>query len=120
MRTAKPFNPLLGETYECDRTEDRGWRCISEQVSHHPPTAALYCEGRGWVCWQDFTMSSKFRGNSLEIVPLGLAHLKFTESGNHYTWRKVTTIVHNIVVGKLWVDQVGDMVIKNHKTGDST
>ena len=27
----KPFNPLLGETYECIR-EDRGWRFISEQV----------------------------------------------------------------------------------------
>jgi oxysterol-binding protein 1 len=32
-RTGKPFNPLLGETYECDRTDDLGWRCISEQVS---------------------------------------------------------------------------------------
>jgi len=27
----KPFNPLLGQTYECIR-EDRGWRFISEQV----------------------------------------------------------------------------------------
>lgn len=32
-RTNKPFNPLLGETYECDRRDDLGWRCISEQVS---------------------------------------------------------------------------------------
>ena len=32
-RTAKPFNPLLGETYECDRTADLGWRAINEQVS---------------------------------------------------------------------------------------
>lgn len=31
-RTGKPFNPLLGETYECDRTDDYGWRCIAEQV----------------------------------------------------------------------------------------
>ena len=27
----KPFNPLLGETYECVR-EDKGWKFISEQV----------------------------------------------------------------------------------------
>jgi hypothetical protein len=27
----KPFNPLLGETYECLR-EDKGFRYISEQV----------------------------------------------------------------------------------------
>lgn len=31
-RTGKPFNPLLGETYECDRTYDYGWRSIAEQV----------------------------------------------------------------------------------------
>ena len=28
----KPFNPVLGETYECIR-EDRGFKYISEQVS---------------------------------------------------------------------------------------
>ena len=32
-RTTKPFNPLLGETYECDRTDDLGWRSVAEQVS---------------------------------------------------------------------------------------
>jgi len=28
----KPFNPILGETYECIR-EDRGFKYISEQVN---------------------------------------------------------------------------------------
>ena len=32
MRLAKPFNPLLGETYECDRRAERGWRAFLEQV----------------------------------------------------------------------------------------
>lgn len=31
-RTTKPFNPLLGETFECDRTTDLGWKSIAEQV----------------------------------------------------------------------------------------
>ena len=32
-RTSKPFNPLLGETYELDRTgEQQGWRAVCEQV----------------------------------------------------------------------------------------
>ena len=34
-RSSKPFNPLLGETYECDRTEDYGWWAVAEQVSSH-------------------------------------------------------------------------------------
>ncbi|KAF5399351.1 Oxysterol-binding protein 1 [Paragonimus heterotremus] len=32
VRVSKPFNPLLGETYECDRTDDLGWRYLAEQV----------------------------------------------------------------------------------------
>ncbi|XP_065078582.1 oxysterol-binding protein 1 isoform X2 [Ochlerotatus camptorhynchus] len=114
-RTGKPFNPLLGETYECDRTDDLGWRCINEQVSHHPPMAAQYCEGRGWRCWQEFTMTSKFRGKYIQIVPLGYAHVEFPATGNKFTWRKVTTTVHNIIVGKLWVDNHGDMEIFGEK-----
>ena len=33
-RTSKPFNPLLGETFEYDRTDDLGWRSLAEQVVH--------------------------------------------------------------------------------------
>ncbi|XP_071179545.1 oxysterol-binding protein 1-like isoform X2 [Mytilus edulis] len=117
-RSTKPFNPLLGETYECDRMDDYGWKSIAEQVSHHPPMASQHCEGRGWETWQEFTMTSKFRGAYLQIIPLGISHAKFTKSGNHYTWRKVTTTVHNIIVGKLWVDNHGEMDIINHKNGD--
>lgn len=114
-RTGKPFNPLLGETYECDRTDDLGWRCLSEQVSHHPPMAAQFCEGRGWKSWQEFTMTSKFRGKYIQVVPLGNAHVEFTASGNRFSWRKVTTTVHNIIVGRLWVDNHGDMEIIGEK-----
>lgn len=32
---SKPFNPVLGETYECIR-EDKGFRFFSEQVAIHP------------------------------------------------------------------------------------
>ena len=40
-RKCKPFNPMLGETFECDRLDDLGWRSIAEQVSHHPPGSAF-------------------------------------------------------------------------------
>lgn len=31
-RTGKPFNPLLGETFELDRLEECGYRSLCEQV----------------------------------------------------------------------------------------
>lgn len=118
VRTGKPFNPLLGETFECDRTEDLGWKSIAEQVSHHPPMLAMHAQGRGWTCWSEFSISSKFRGKYLQVTPLDISHLQFEDSGYHFTWRKVTTTVHNIIVGKLWIDNHGEMTIVNHVTDD--
>ncbi|CAA0833140.1 Oxysterol-binding protein-related protein 1D [Striga hermonthica] len=46
-RQCKPFNPLLGETYEAD-FPDKGLRFFSEKVSHHPVVVACHCEGRDW------------------------------------------------------------------------
>ncbi|XP_008571230.1 PREDICTED: oxysterol-binding protein 2 isoform X2 [Galeopterus variegatus] len=118
-RIAKPFNPMLGETFELDRLDDMGLRSLCEQVSHHPPSAAHYVFSKhGWSLWQEITISSKFRGKYLSIMPLGAIHLEFQASGNHYVWRKSTSTVHNIIVGKLWIDQSGDIEIVNHKTND--
>ena len=123
-RLGKPFNPLLGETFEFDRRDDLGYRMICEQVSHHPPIAAMYVESAdvgpnsGWTYWAEICVTSKFRGKYININPLGTAHLKFHASGNHYTWQKVTTTVHNIILGTIWVDQSGDAEVINHKTGD--
>jgi hypothetical protein len=46
-RVAKPFNPLLGETFEYARP-DKGYRFLVEQVSHHPPIGAVYSEAARW------------------------------------------------------------------------
>ncbi|KAM7369057.1 hypothetical protein PAMP_013356 [Pampus punctatissimus] len=50
---------------------------------------------------------------------LGNIHLQFHSSGNHYVWSKVTSTVHNIIVGKLWIDQSGDIDIVNNTTKDT-
>uniref|UniRef100_A0A0M3IM38 Oxysterol-binding protein n=1 Tax=Ascaris lumbricoides TaxID=6252 RepID=A0A0M3IM38_ASCLU len=117
-RTTKPFNPLLGETFECDRSSDLGWKSLAEQVSHHPPITAHHADGHKWTVHQDFTMTSRFRGKYLSVIPIGYSHVKFLHQKNEYSFKKVTTTVHNIIVGKLWIDNHGEMVIDNHTTGD--
>ncbi|XP_076001365.1 oxysterol-binding protein 1-like isoform X2 [Genypterus blacodes] len=118
-RTGKPFNPLLGETFELDRLKECGYRSLCEQVSHHPPAAAHHANSeKGWTLRQEITLASKFRGKYLSIMPLGAIQCLFEKSKNHYTWKKVTTTVHNIIVGKLWIDQSGEIDVVNHKTGD--
>ena len=45
-RLKKPFNPLLGETYELCY---KGMRFVAEQVSHHPPISAFYLDAEEFV-----------------------------------------------------------------------
>ena len=37
--------------------------------------------------------------------------------GEAYTWTNVNCCVHNIIVGKLWIEQYGTMEVLNHSTG---
>ncbi|XP_046973476.1 oxysterol-binding protein-related protein 6-like isoform X3 [Vanessa cardui] len=110
---SKPFNPLLCETYECVR-EDRGFRFVAEQVSHHPPISACHAESPRWVFWQEARIKTKFWGKSMEFQPAGRVHVKLLTTGDHYSWNKVTTCVHNLFGGQRWVDQYGDMHITCH------
>ena len=116
-RTSKPFNPLLGETFECDRSDDLGWRSVTEQVSHHPPVAAIHVEHEKWTYYFDFSMRTKFRGKYLQVFPQGYSHFVVKRTGHHYTWNKVSTTVQNIIVGKLWVDLSGEIELQEHTTG---
>ncbi|NWU63635.1 OSBL1 protein, partial [Pterocles burchelli] len=118
-RTGKPFNPLLGETYELIR-DDLGFRLLSEQVSHHPPISAFYAEGlnNDFVFHGSIYPKLKFWGKSVEAEPKGTMTLELLEHSEAYTWTNPTCCVHNIIVGKLWIEQYGNVEITNHKTGE--
>ncbi|XP_068775359.1 oxysterol-binding protein-related protein 7 isoform X2 [Struthio camelus] len=134
---SKPFNPVLGETYECVRP-DRGFRFISEQVrargrggpggrgpchwlvplsplqvGHHPPISACHAESDNFVFWQDMKWKNKFWGKSLEIVPMGTVNVRLPRSGDHFEWNKVTTCIHNILSGPRWIEHYGEVLIRN-------
>uniref|UniRef100_A0A3Q1FGT4 Oxysterol-binding protein n=1 Tax=Acanthochromis polyacanthus TaxID=80966 RepID=A0A3Q1FGT4_9TELE len=108
----KPFNPVLGETYECDRP-DKGFRFVAEQVSHHPPISACHAESKNFVFWQDVRCKNKFWGKSMEIVPVGTTHVTLPGCGDHYEWNKVTSCIHNILSGQRWIEHYGEISIRN-------
>lgn len=112
----KPFNPVLGETYECLR-DDLGWKFVAEQVSHHPPVSACHAESNNFVFWQDVRIKTRFWGKSMEFHPSGTVNVILKKYNEHYQWNKVTTCLHNILGGQRWVDQYGDMLIKNVAQG---
>uniref|UniRef100_A0A8C0ERX3 Oxysterol-binding protein n=1 Tax=Bubo bubo TaxID=30461 RepID=A0A8C0ERX3_BUBBB len=112
---SKPFNPVLGETYECIR-EDKGFRFFSEQVSHHPPISACHCESKNFVFWQDIRWKNKFWGKSMEILPVGTLNVTLPKYGDYYVWNKVTTCIHNILSGRRWIEHYGEITIRNTKS----
>uniref|UniRef100_A0AAZ3RQH2 Oxysterol-binding protein n=1 Tax=Oncorhynchus tshawytscha TaxID=74940 RepID=A0AAZ3RQH2_ONCTS len=118
-RTGKPFNPLLGETYELTR-EDHGYRLISEQVSHHPPISAFHAESLvgDFVFHGSIYPKLKFWGKSVEAEPKGTITLELLKHGEVYTWTNPFCCVHNVILGKLWIEQYGTVEILNHSTGD--
>ncbi|XP_005087236.1 oxysterol-binding protein-related protein 3 isoform X1 [Mesocricetus auratus] len=109
---SKPFNPVLGETYECIR-QDKGFQFFAEQVSHHPPISACHAESGNFVFWQDVRWKNKFWGKSMEIVPIGTTHVTLPAFGDHFEWNKVTSCIHNILSGQRWIEHYGEIVIKN-------
>ncbi|KAF7966171.1 hypothetical protein HWV62_39744, partial [Athelia sp. TMB] len=137
-RIAKPFNPMLGETFEYVRF-DKEYRYISEQVSHHPPISACWAESPFWNYYGEVDAQNKFMGKSFEIRPTGVAHVDlhlpfeygpdYPKSTNkiaaaegkvdeHYSWKKVTTNVSGFILGSPTIDHYGEMTITNHRTDD--
>ncbi|XP_020216391.1 oxysterol-binding protein-related protein 2B isoform X1 [Cajanus cajan] len=112
-RNCKPFNPLLGETYEADYPE-KGIRFFSEKVSHHPTLIACHCEGRGWKFWADSNIHSKFWGRSIQLDPVGVLTLEFND-GEIFQWSKVTTTIYNLILGKIYCDHHGNMDIRGNR-----
>lgn len=128
-RIAKPFNPLLGETFEYCRPE-QNFRLISEQVSHHPPISACCAESVKWDYYGENAVDSQFRGRSFDFKHLGKmfcairpdSGVKSKEgeqvSEELYSWKKVNTSVVGIMLGNPTVDNFGTMEVRNHTTGD--
>ncbi|PAA58319.1 hypothetical protein BOX15_Mlig023375g2 [Macrostomum lignano] len=118
-RLGKPFNPLQGETFELDRSQDRCFRAVCEQVSHHPPTSAFHAEATdgSWIFHGAVTPKLSFLGKSVEINPRGTVTLEFPKRLEVYTWQNVLCKIHNIIVGKLWVEHYGELSIRCHGNG---
>ncbi|XP_051119509.1 oxysterol-binding protein-related protein 2A-like [Andrographis paniculata] len=112
-RHCKPFNPLLGETYEADYPE-KGLRFFAEKVSHHPTLIACHCEGKGWKFWCDTNLKSKFWGRSIQVDPVGTLNLEF-DDGEVFQWSKVTTSINNLILGTIYCHHHGTMHIRGNR-----
>ncbi|KAJ1567061.1 hypothetical protein HK405_007324 [Cladochytrium tenue] len=96
----KPFNPLLGETYELV-SEERGFRYLAEKVSHHPPIMVCHAESDHYLFAQDNLLKTKFWGKSMELIPSGT----------------VTTCMRNVFSNGRYLEHYGTMNITCQQSG---
>lgn len=79
FRTSKPFNPLLGETFELDRLEENGYRSLCEQVKEPQDCDTSPFWRKGWFLWLiplgvNVCRNSRPRHPKLPSFPSGLQH----------------------------------------------
>lgn len=117
----KPFNPMLGETYEF-LDDQRQIKYVSEKVCHRPLVLACHASAPAWCWWQEQKVKTKFWGKSYEIIPSGNVHVTISrdagEGEDHFKWAKVISCLRNVLGSKKWIENYGEMVITNERTGD--
>ncbi|VDM27298.1 unnamed protein product [Toxocara canis] len=91
-RKQKPFNPLLGETF--DYSSESGWRYHAEQVNHHPPILAAHADGPGWIWWQTLVSATKISWTGAAEVNTELS-VRLRIGKDDFSWNKVKFIFEN-------------------------
>jgi len=111
QRVSKPFNPLLGETYEyCDH--NRGINFFGEQVSHHPPITGGHLETEHFLLIVNHKVETRFTGNAIEVEPLSFTSITLKATGTTYTYRGIKSTLYNVLVGgPMWLDMYGEISI---------
>ncbi|PNY21663.1 Oxysterol-binding protein [Tolypocladium capitatum] len=119
----KPFNPLLGETFELVRTNKEvpgGFRLLVEKVQHRPVRLAMHADAANWSFSQSPAPGQKFWGKSAEITTEGRVRivLRLADGRDEfYSWNVATMFLRNVVMGEKYVEPVGTMHVVNDSTG---
>ncbi|EIE27493.1 hypothetical protein COCSUDRAFT_21423 [Coccomyxa subellipsoidea C-169] len=111
--TLKPFNPILGETYQ--GVYSSGVRVHAEQISHHPPVSS----------WQVADPDGKFifsgsgnwkasaRGNSIKGQQAGVNRVHFSRDGAVITWELPSLLLRGILWGERSLKYSGTITFRD-------
>lgn len=113
-RLKKPFNPLLGETYELFYDDIR---FVSEQVSHHPPVTAFYCDAEDFVVQGSFTLRTNISLAGFQVSPVGPVVIELRKTGERFTFTRPKSTLHNLIIGQMYIWHSGESAIVERGSG---
>ncbi len=115
----KPFNPLLGETFEIFE-EENNLRGLVEQISHHPPISAFHIESDDFIIegYNQDNISISMKG--FRLIPNGEIKVTLKSTGDEFMVKRPETAVTGIMKGNISTWKEGMMKCENLNTGEIT
>lgn len=99
-RWKKPFNPILGETWQATLSD--GTQMFMEQISHHPPVSAFDMVGPGgaykFVGLSQPHVSVLLKVYGFKTVAKGYRYVEFADGGRidiHYPYYVIKGVVYS-------------------------
>jgi len=110
----KPFNPILGETFEA--TFDDGSQIFLEQSSHHPPVSNFEIIGANnkWYLYGFGEWSAGFRGNSIKGRQAGPMVAAFSD-GTKISFELPWTVISGFLFGERVMEYVETVKFRDTK-----
>ncbi|KAG7236575.1 hypothetical protein INR49_000772 [Caranx melampygus] len=111
------YHELLDKASKCQSSLEQMCYVAAFSVSSYSTT--VYRTGKPFnPCWERRTSwtAGERAATALSASRHNSRNLRKGQQSLHV--EKVTTTVHNIIVGKLWIDQSGEIDVVNHTTGD--
>ncbi|EDO14828.1 hypothetical protein Kpol_339p15 [Vanderwaltozyma polyspora DSM 70294] len=114
----KPFNPLLGETFEfvSDKME---FRLVAEKVCHKPQIFAFHAEHSDWECSYTVSPTQKFWGKSIELNNDGIMQLRIKNMNEVFEWSQPTTMLKNLIAGERYMEPIDEFKVTSSNGGYS-
>ena len=119
-RFDKPFNPMLGETYEMVTPE---FRFLAEAVSHHPAVMALQVIGDGFEIRANNQAQISFNGREVKVNDVGEGgfwHIRHPnkDEPDVYNHKAPVLVLGNLFIGEKFGEPKGRSTVTNIGTGE--
>ncbi|KAH3685944.1 hypothetical protein WICPIJ_003066 [Wickerhamomyces pijperi] len=108
----KPFNPILGETFEFV-DEVQNIRLVGEKINHKPQVFAMHVDSKDWECSFNILPDQKFWGKSIELSNKGYITLICKHTGQVFKWMPPTTVLKNIIAGEKYSEPANPITISS-------
>ena len=112
-RFLKPFNPLLGETYEYYENSHK-FRYYSEQVKHKPQITAFIGETPEFSYYGDTLADSSFKSSKgIELIYKNKINIYIKTSESHYIFNRPIVFIKGFMKPPLYNEYTGTTIIED-------